>query len=248
LLVVTYRDDELGPQHPVQLLAGDLASSALVRRLRLAPLSRQAVAVLADPHGLDPAALHERTGGNPFFVTEVLAAGDEVIPATVADAVLARAARLSPPARQVLDAAAVVAPPVETWLLAETAAAAPAQVDECVTAGMLQGQAGGVGFRHELARLAVERALGPGRRAELHGRALDALLTQPGAAPDPARLAHHADGAGDGLDVLGARRAIRCAGFRALRPQGESQEPRPQPEGQLQVPAPVSAASPASAR
>jgi AAA ATPase domain len=39
LLVVTYRDDEVGPLHPVQLLAGDLASSAPVRRLRLAPLS-----------------------------------------------------------------------------------------------------------------------------------------------------------------------------------------------------------------
>src|SRR4029453_15160748 len=111
LLVVTFRDDELGPQHPVRLLAGDLASSAPVRRVRLAPLSRQAVAVLAGPHGLDPGALYERTGGNPFFVTEVLAAGDEAIPATVADAVLARAARLSPPARQVLDAAAVVGAP-----------------------------------------------------------------------------------------------------------------------------------------
>jgi DNA-binding CsgD family transcriptional regulator len=224
LLVVTFRDDELGPQHPVRLLAGDLASSALVRRLRLAPLSRQAVAVLAGPHGLDPVALYERTGGNPFFVTEVLGAGDEAIPATVVDAVLARAARLSPPARQVLDAAAVVAPPVETWLLIEAAAAAPAQVDECVGAGMLQGQAGGVGFRHELARLAVERTLAPGRRAELHGRALAALLTRPGAASDSARLAHHADGAGDTAAVLAhapvaARRAAALGAHREAAAQ-----------------------------
>src|SRR5512132_3792806 len=93
LVVVTYRDDEVGPQHPVQLLAGDLASSALVRRLRLAPLSRQAVAVLAGPHGGDPGTLYERTGGNPFFVTEILAAGDAGIPATVVAAGQARAAR-----------------------------------------------------------------------------------------------------------------------------------------------------------
>jgi DNA-binding CsgD family transcriptional regulator len=224
LMVVTYRDDEVGPLHPLQLLAGDLASSALVRRLRLAPLSRQAVTVLAAPHGMDPAALHERTGGNPFFVTEVLAAGNEAIPATVADAVLARAARLSTPARQVLDAAAVAVPPVEPWLLVEAAAAAPAQVDECVTAGMLTGQAGGVGFRHELARLAVERALGPGRRADLHGRALAALLTQPGAASDPARLAHHADGAGDAAAVLAyapvaARRAAALGAHREAAAQ-----------------------------
>ena len=224
LLVVTYRDDEVGPKHPVQLLAGDLASSALVRRLPLAPLSRQAVTVLAGPHGLDPGALYETTGGNPFFVTEVLAAGDEAIPATVVDAVLARAARLSPPARQVLDAAAVVAPPVETWLLVEAAGAAPAQVDECVAAGMLQGQAGGVGFRHELARLAVERALGPGRWADLHGRVLAALLARGGAAPDPARLAHHADGAGDATAVLAhapvaARRAAALGAHREAAAQ-----------------------------
>jgi DNA-binding CsgD family transcriptional regulator len=225
LLVVTYRDDELGLQHPVRLLAGDLTSSALVRRLGLEPLSRQAVAMLAGPHRLDPGALYERTGGNPFFVTEVLAAGDAAIPATVADAVLARAARLTPAARQVLDAAAVVAPPVETWLLVEAAGAAPAQVDECVAAGMLQEQAGGgVGFRHELARLAVEQALGPGRRADLHGRALAALLTRPGAAPDPARLAHHADGAGDGLAVLAhapvaARRAAALGAHREAAAQ-----------------------------
>jgi DNA-binding CsgD family transcriptional regulator len=225
LLVVTYRDDEVGPQHPVQLLAGDLASSALVRRLRLAPLSRQAVAVLAGPHGLDPGALYERTGGNPFFVTEILAAGDEAIPATVVDAVLARAARLSLPARQVLDAAAVMGSPVETWLLVEAVGAAPAQVDECVAAGMLQGQAtGGVGFRHELARLAVEQALAPGRRAELHRRALATLLTRPGAAPDSARLAHHADGAGDGPAVLAhapeaARRAAALGAHREAAAQ-----------------------------
>jgi tetratricopeptide (TPR) repeat protein len=224
LVVVTYRDDEVGPLHPVRLLAGDLASPALVRRLRLAPLSRQAVAVLTGPHGVDPDALCETTGGNPFFVTEVLAAGHEAIPATVADAVLARAARLSPPARQVLDAAAVVAPPVETWLLAEAADAAPAQVDECVAARMLKGQGGGVAFRHELARLAVERALGPGRRADLHGRVLAALLTRHGTAPDPARLAHHAEGAGDGLAVLAhapvaARRAAALGAHREAAAQ-----------------------------
>jgi DNA-binding CsgD family transcriptional regulator len=223
LLVVTYRDDEVGPGHRLRLVAGDLASSAPVRRLRLAPLSRQAVAVLAGD-GLDPDALYERTGGNPFFVTEVLAAGGEAIPATVVDAVLARAARLDRPARRVLEAAAVIAPPAEPWLLAEAAGVGPAAVDACVAAGMLQGQGGGVGFRHELARVAVEEALAPGRRAELHGRVLAALLARPGAAPDPARLAHHAEGAGDAAAVLqhapaAARRAVALGAHREAAAQ-----------------------------
>ena len=66
---------------------------------------------------MDPAALYRRTGGNPFFVTEVLASCEHGIPATVQDAILARVARLSPAARLVLDAAAVIGPRIEPWLL-----------------------------------------------------------------------------------------------------------------------------------
>ena len=204
----------------MRLVAGDLATSALVRRLRLAPLSRQGVAVLAGPHGVDPDALYETTGGNPFFVTEVLAADDAAIPATVLDAVLARAARLSPPARKVLDAAAVVAPPVRTWLLAEAAAAAPDHVDECVAAGMLREQAGGVAFRHELARLAVERALAPGRRADLHRRALAGAAGPAGRGPGPGPAGPPRRGGGRRRRRPRPRAGGRPARRRAGRPPG----------------------------
>jgi DNA-binding CsgD family transcriptional regulator/tetratricopeptide (TPR) repeat protein len=202
LIVGTFRDDEVGASHPLRVALGDLAGSGLVRRVRLEPLSRQAVAALAGAAGVDHDRLYETTGGNPFFVTEVLAAGGEEIPVTVLDAVLARAARLSEPARKVLDAAAVAAPPTATWLLAEAAGAEPGHLDECVEAGMLQEQPGGTAFRHELARLAIEQALPPGRRADLHRRTLAALLARPPASHDPARLAHHADAAGDAAAVL----------------------------------------------
>jgi predicted ATPase len=206
--VATFRDDEVGSSHPLRVALGDLAGSGLVRRLRLEPLSREAVAALVGAGGVDHDRLYETTGGNPFFVTEVLAAGGEEIPVTVLDAVLARAARLSAPARKVLDAAAVVAPPVATWLLAEAAGAAPGHLDECVEAGMLQELAGGVAFRHELARLAIEQALPPGRRADLHRRTLAALLARPAATHDTTRLAHHA----------AARTPGRPPGGRARRP------------------------------
>ena len=130
----------------------------------------------------------------------MLAADDAAIPATVRDAVLARAARLSPPAREVLDAAAVVAPPVGTWLLAEAAAAAADDVDECVAAGML-----GRGRRRRLPARAGPpgrgAALAPGRRASCTGGPWPGCWPSP-AAPDPARLAHHAEEAGDADAVL----------------------------------------------
>ena len=117
LLVATYRDDELDRGHPLRVALGELARRDATGRLRLVPLSVEAVAELAAPYGVDAAELHRRTAGNPFFVTEALAAGGVELPATVRDAVLARVAPLSPPARRLLDAAAIVPGPVELPLL-----------------------------------------------------------------------------------------------------------------------------------
>src|SRR5438034_2437993 len=74
LVVATYRDDELGRAHPLRIVLGDLATSP-VERIKLAPLSSEAVALLASTHRVDGEELYRRTGGNPFFVTEVLASG-----------------------------------------------------------------------------------------------------------------------------------------------------------------------------
>jgi predicted ATPase len=119
LLIATYRNDELGPQHPLRLLLGDLVSRSSTRRLGLTSLSVDAVGQLTGNRALDAEALHQLTGGNPFFVTEILACEDEGIPATIRDAVLARAARLSLSGRAVLNAAAVIGTRIEPWLLAD---------------------------------------------------------------------------------------------------------------------------------
>src|SRR6185295_7793600 len=136
--------------------------------------------------GVDPGVLYQRTNGNPFFVTEALAAGGSGVPETVRDAVLARAARLGADARQLLDAVAVVPPYVERGLLDQLVPNADDALDECTTAGMLRVDAGRVGFRHELARLAIEDSLQPGARRTLH-RAVLALLLEMSGDVDPAR-------------------------------------------------------------
>src|SRR5260370_19213966 len=102
--------------------------------MTLSPLSEAAVRTLAAGSTLDPAALHRQTGGNPFFVTEVLASGTSGIPATVRDAVLARASRLSAKARKLLDAAAVIRFRIEPWLEATLSARDPRAPDQCISA------------------------------------------------------------------------------------------------------------------
>ena len=90
--------DELDRAHPLRVVLGELPSAG-VRRLKLLPLSSSAVATLAEREGADAEQLYRHTAGNPFFVTEVLAAGGGEMPQSVRDAVLARAARLSSAAR-----------------------------------------------------------------------------------------------------------------------------------------------------
>ena len=229
LVLVSYRDTELGLGHPLRLVLGQLGDLAR-HRIRLQPLSEAAVARLAADHDTDAHALYGATGGNPFFVTEALAADEERIPSTVRDAVLARAARLSPDAWLLLEIAAIVPPQAELWLLESLAGDAFSAVDECLDAGMLKRTNGAVAFRHELARLAVEESIAPDRELALHRAALQALLSSPAAAIDLARAAHHAEAAGDAAAVvrfapaaaaraaaLGAHREAAAQYERALR-------------------------------
>ncbi len=202
LVLASYRDDELDRTHPLRIVLGELATSEAIGRLKIDPLSPAAVAELAEPAGVDAEALYRQTLGNPFFVTEVVAAGKVEIPHTVRDAVLARAARLRPAARRLIDAVAVAPPHTEFWLLDALAGEAVDQLDECLASGMLTSEPGAVAFRHELARLAVEESLSPNRRLALHRAALAALAAPATGAPDVARLAHHAEAAGNAEAVL----------------------------------------------
>jgi DNA-binding CsgD family transcriptional regulator len=198
LVVVTYRESELEPTHPLRLAVGELGTAPGVSQLRLPPLTRAAVEQLAGPRGVDADELYDKTGGNPFYVTEVLAGEGTEVPPTVRDAVLGRMSRLAPEAQGVLEAVAVFPSHADLWALAAITQDDVVHVDACLAAGMLRGAGHTVSFRHELARLAVEQSLGPHRRATLHRQALAALRAPPeGAGSDPAQLAHHAEGAGD---------------------------------------------------
>jgi DNA-binding CsgD family transcriptional regulator/tetratricopeptide (TPR) repeat protein len=182
VLVGTYRNDELDAHHPLRSLLGELSGADSVIRLSLHSLSAAAVASLAAGHDIDADHLYHTTGGNPFFVTEVLAAGGHELPEVVRDAVLARAARLSPGGRGVLEAAAVV----------------PMHVQR---RGMLVADGFGVRFRHELARSAIESDLPAARRAMLHRQVL-AWLRGRGDTTTLARVVHHAVAAGNTEAVL----------------------------------------------
>jgi DNA-binding CsgD family transcriptional regulator/tetratricopeptide (TPR) repeat protein len=218
MLIVTYRDDELGADHPLRGVLGALPQG-VVDRVQLGPLSGAAVAELARRAGRPAAGLRALTGGNPLLVTEVLAARDAGVPMTVRDLVLARLAGLPADAQEVVQAVAVVPTRAELWLLEEALGPEPAAVERCVAAGLLVMSEEAVGFRHELSRQAVEGSLSTLGRRELNRRVLRVLSEAQGRGVDIARLVHHARQANDAEAVLryapaAARQAAAVAAHR----------------------------------
>ncbi len=222
LVIATYRDDGLHRDHPMRVLLGDLATAA-VGRLALEPLSPVAVAQLAVGHEIDPADLYARTAGNPFFVAQVLATGGSGVPPTVRDAILARASALTSAELEVLETVALAVPRTETWLLEGVLHDGADHMDACIATGLVTSEDVTVTFRHELGRAAVEDAMPPTRRIALQRRILAALMARDDEV-DPARLAHHAEAAGEAGAALvfapaAAARAVAAGSYREAAAQ-----------------------------
>jgi len=222
LVVVSYRDDDVGAQHPLAVALGDISSCAALTRIELVPLSVAAVARLAAGSGINAETLHRLTGGNPFFVTEILAAGAEALrpgwlPRSVSEAVRGRLARLSLAARETAHAAAVCGPRAGPALV--EAVCSGAALPECLAAGVLVADGDTVGFRHELARRATLEHIPDYQRRVLHKRALVALAEPPINPDRLAALVFHAEQAGDTDAVIryGPPAAERAAALGANR-------------------------------
>ncbi len=216
VLVLTFRDDETGPRHPLQRLLGAL-SGVPVQRIALRPLSRAAVERLAAGTVADVDAVHRMTRGNPFFVSEVLASPADAVPASVVETVLARVARLGPDCREALDQLCVVPSRVGLELAGSLLGQRVDALAEAEVAGVLEVRPHSLAFRHELARRAIERSLPALARRRLNADVVRALGAQP--RPDLASLMHHAVEAGDvetvvAVGPLAARQAAQAGSHR----------------------------------
>jgi hypothetical protein len=226
MLVLTYRDGQVPDDRPLRVALADVPASAL-ERVSLEPLTAAAVSELAAEVGETPEGLWETTGGNPFFLTEVLAGHRDVVPVSVRDAVMGRVARLTPPGRAVVDLVSVVPGRAELALVDAVLGPSEDAIAEGEAARVLELAEDALSFRHELARRAVEADLPEIRRRELN---LAVLAAVESLGYDTSRAAHHARVGGDvaaliRLAPVAARRAAEMeshresvAHLRALEP------------------------------
>jgi len=200
VLMLTYRDDELDRDHPLRQLLGQVSGAERVHRLPLRRLSAEAVGELSKSGPLDAERVYAVTSGNPFFVSEVLAAADpDDVPRTIVDAVLARLHRLPGREREAVEQLAVVPSLLDRPLVDALVPEGLGSLAAAEERGLLVVEPTRVAFRHELTRRAVVDALPAARRVELNRRVLAALTGRDGVALS--RLVHHAAEAGD-LDAI----------------------------------------------
>jgi DNA-binding CsgD family transcriptional regulator len=207
LVIVSYRDDDLGHEHPFTVMLGDMVNNASLTRIGLSPLSVDAVRMLAAGSGVNAEQLHRITGGNPFLLTEVLASSTDgskagTLPRGVAEAVRGRLARLSVPGREAAEATAVCGPLADPEFLEKLRPGVAAGLGECVRAGVLVADGEYVRFRHELARQATLEQMPDYDRRVMHRLALDALAEPPIDPDTLASLVFHAEQAGDDNAVV----------------------------------------------
>lgn len=203
LLIVSYRNDELGRKHPLLGVFGDISSGRL-ERIELQPLSLSAVARLTGDTGRDAERLLEITGGNPFFLSEILASPqvETSVPVSVQDAVNSRLARLDEPHIALLETLSIIPVPIDPSLHCGWIENHQRLLQDCCDLAILVEDADGrLRFRHELARLAISNRFSSLDKRNLHRQHLAMMLERP-ERYHPGELLHHACGAGDAARVL----------------------------------------------
>lgn len=191
LVVTTIRTED--GAHVTQALA-DVVSGPGNRSIELSALSKRAVAQLVERTGrangtIDPAEVHRMTGGNPFFVSEVLAS-DDAVPESIRASVVHRLRQLSESAQRLVETLAAAPRELDYHDVAALTEATTTDIDHAVGAGLVVLDGLALRFRHDLARMAIYSELSLQRRLDIHSGFVVRLLN--GAEPDVDLIAHHA--------------------------------------------------------
>lgn len=221
LILGTYRDVEVGPDHPLDAMLNDLSRQQAGRVIRLGGLDESQVSRLIEsssgqaPSRRAVAAIHRGTAGNPLFVGELVrllvtenrleeAAGDPGarlgIPRGVHEVIQRRLETTSDDCRRILGVAAVLGRDFDLDALAEVTQRPAAELldvlDEAIAQRIVSempGMPDRLRFSHVLIRDVLYEELGGAARRRLHDRAGTALETLHAADLEPhlAALAHH---------------------------------------------------------
>ncbi|HZY37020.1 MAG TPA: AAA family ATPase, partial [Mucilaginibacter sp.] len=211
LFILTCRNDEIGSRHPLRNVLGQLPPDSFTR-LDLVPLSPGAVEAMAEARGYKGGDVYTISGGNPFYVNEILASYSPGIPDNIKDSILSVYNRQDEKTRQVWEILSVLPTGLEVKLLAALEPFYRTAIENCLDSKILVIKDELIFFKHELYRRTIETSLSPFVRVALNKRMLELFLGDPGHDGQLERIVHHAKNANEYEAVvqyapLAARRA-----------------------------------------
>jgi DNA-binding CsgD family transcriptional regulator/tetratricopeptide (TPR) repeat protein len=201
LFILTWRDEEVPLGHPLKQLLGQLPPH-LFTRLQLPPLSRTAVENLAKTRGYRGEDVYGISGGNPFYVNEILASYSPGIPDNIKDTILSVFNRLDTATRQVCELLSVLPTGLETNYLEELEPQYATALAACLDTKIILLKDNRLFFKHELYRRTIEYALSPFMRINLNRRVLTTFRERFEAGGETERIIHHAKNANDHQAVV----------------------------------------------
>lgn len=194
LFLLTYRDNEIISGHPLRNVFGQLPRD-IFTRLQLTTLSKDAVEAMAAEKGYSGESVYSISGGNPFYVTEILASYSAGVPDNVKDSILSVFNRQNDKTKEVWKFLSVQPTGFETDYLLRMDPSCVEAVELSLESGILLHENERISFKHELYRRTIEASLSPLLRVSLNKRILDLFLKDFEQKQEIERIIHHAKNA-----------------------------------------------------
>ena len=196
LFILSYRDDEIHSGHPLTNFTGQLPRDSF-SRLELTYLSQETVKRMALGKGYDGDYVFKMTGGNPFYVNEVLASYNTDVPESIKDVILSAYHRSNETTKKIWDLLAVIPDGLEIRYLEKYEPGYAQAIEACLQSQILVIKDRFIFFKHELFRKAVENSLSPLKRISLNERILELFIKSFEQNNQIERIVHHAKNANE---------------------------------------------------
>jgi len=195
LFILTYRDNEIHSIHPLRNVLGQLPPDSFTK-LMVTPLSKQAVVEMATQKGYSGEDVYSISGGNPFYVNEILASYSPGVPDNIKDSILSVYERQKEGTKNAWQIWSVMPEGLEVDRVAKIKASGEA-IDHCFAISVIIVENGKVVFKHELYRRTIEESLTPFRRMELNKMMLELFLDSFEEKGEIERILHYAKNANE---------------------------------------------------
>jgi len=200
LFIVSFRENEIAHQRLFRTFYGEVPRN-LLTKLKLEPLSEEAVKKLAQNTIHDYREVYRLTKGNPFYVTEILANYNDEIPDNIKDTILNVFYKQTETVRHLWEMISIFPGKVNYALIDQIEPNFISSIENCIASGVLLYDGKHIFFKHELFRTAIENEIPALKKIRLNQKVLDYLISDRALEKNYALIVHFAKNSQNGKTV-----------------------------------------------